>query len=152
MLCCPETREYLINYARSLIYTTAMGFPYLASIRAVYEVLSSGETEQLQQSLRNLNSHLRSLLTTLGSSSSHIELDHFPSSPIFSLRTPFPRQLAALCQEKGYIVRAIMSPTVPKGKERVRVCLHAGNTVGEIEGLVGVIGEWLAGLESRSRL
>ena len=33
MLCDPDTREYLINYARSLIYTTALGFPFLAAIR-----------------------------------------------------------------------------------------------------------------------
>lgn len=45
VLCGPETRDYLINYARSLIYTTALGFPFLASIRAAYELLSSGETE-----------------------------------------------------------------------------------------------------------
>lgn len=41
----PETRDYLINYARSLIYTTALGFPFLAGIRTAYELLSSGETE-----------------------------------------------------------------------------------------------------------
>ena len=45
VLCCPDTREYLINYARSLIYTTALGFPFLASIKTAYELLSEGETE-----------------------------------------------------------------------------------------------------------
>jgi 8-amino-7-oxononanoate synthase len=44
VLCGPETRDYLINYARSLIYTTALGYPFLASIRAAYELLSSGHT------------------------------------------------------------------------------------------------------------
>jgi 8-amino-7-oxononanoate synthase len=47
VLCGPETRDYLINYARSLIYTTALGFPFLASIRTAYELLSSGETESV---------------------------------------------------------------------------------------------------------
>lgn len=47
VLCCPDTREYLINYARSLIYTTALGFPFLASIRTAYELLSEGETEEV---------------------------------------------------------------------------------------------------------
>lgn len=46
-LCCPDTREYLINYARSLIYTTALGFPFLASIRTAYEMLAEGETEEV---------------------------------------------------------------------------------------------------------
>lgn len=50
VLCGPETRDYLINYARSLIYTTALGFPFLASIRAAYELLSSGETVSVSRS------------------------------------------------------------------------------------------------------
>jgi 8-amino-7-oxononanoate synthase len=47
VLCSTETRDYLINYARSLIYTTALGFPFLASIRTAYELLFLGETEQV---------------------------------------------------------------------------------------------------------
>ena len=47
MLCDPETKEYLINYARSLIYTTALGFPFLALIRTAYEMLAEGETEEV---------------------------------------------------------------------------------------------------------
>jgi 8-amino-7-oxononanoate synthase len=47
VLCGRETRDYLINYARSLIYTTALGFPFLASIRTAYELLSSGETDSV---------------------------------------------------------------------------------------------------------
>ena len=39
-------------------------------------------------------------------------------------------------------MRAIVPPTVPRGTERVRVCLHAGNTVEEIDALVKRIGEW----------
>lgn len=71
------------------------------------------------------------------------EVDHFPASPIVSLRTSQPRQLANFCQEKGFIVRAIMPPTIPEGKERVRVCLHAGNTEVEIDGLARTIQSWL---------
>lgn len=71
------------------------------------------------------------------------EIDHFPTSPIISLRTSQPRQLASVCQGKGFIVRAIMPPTIPDGKERVRVCLHAGNTESEIDGLVRTVQLWL---------
>lgn len=53
VLCGPETRDYLINYARSLIYTTALGFPFLASIRTSYELLSSGQTESVRLPLAN---------------------------------------------------------------------------------------------------
>ena len=38
--------------------------------------------------------------------------------------------------------RAITWPTVPKGKDRVRVCLHSGNTKEEVEGLALALVEW----------
>lgn len=44
-----------------------------------------------------------------------------------------------------------MSPTVKKGSERVRVCLHAGNTFEEIEGLVQCVKEWIEVMEKRVR-
>ncbi|KAL4872131.1 hypothetical protein BDV12DRAFT_7036 [Aspergillus spectabilis] len=151
VLCCPDTRDYLINYARSLIYTTALGFPFLASIRAAYELLAEGETEELQRKLGQLIVYFRSRLDSLSSStSSSLEVDHFSHSPIFSLRSGVPRQLASFCQQEGYTVRAIMSPTVPAGKERVRVCLHAGNTIEEIDGLIETIMMWLQQTEKKT--
>ncbi|KAL2828149.1 pyridoxal phosphate-dependent transferase [Aspergillus cavernicola] len=151
VLCCPDTRDYLVNYARTLIYTTALGFPFLASIRSAYELLVEGETEQLQCKLGQLIVYFRSRLDSLSSwSSSIIEVDHFSNSPIFSLRSRVPRQLASFCQQEGYNARAIMPPTVPTGQERVRVCLHAGNTVEEIDGLVETIEMWLDQTEKKT--
>jgi len=41
----PEVlRQYLINYARPLIYTTFMSYPSVAAIRAAYSLLVSGQT------------------------------------------------------------------------------------------------------------
>jgi len=39
-------------------------------------------------------------------------------------------------------VRPITWPTVPKGKDRVRICLHAGNTKEEVDGLIDEIMKW----------
>ena len=44
MLCTPLTREYLINYARPLIYTTFMSYPSLVAIRTVYDLMIDGGT------------------------------------------------------------------------------------------------------------
>lgn len=43
-------REYLINYARSLIYTTAMGLPTLAMIKSVYRLMADGSTAEVRNS------------------------------------------------------------------------------------------------------
>lgn len=45
------------------------------------------------------------------------------------------------------MVRAIVAPTVPVGTERVRVCLHAGNSFAEVERLVRVVEEWVKRVE-----
>lgn len=42
-----------------------------------------------------------------------------------------------------------MSPTVKKGSERVRVCLHSGNTIEELEGLVKCVRAWIELMEKR---
>lgn len=41
------------------------------------------------------------------------------------------------------MIRPIVPPTVPPGSERVRICLHAGNTTTQVDGLCRVIGQWL---------
>ncbi|OJD38107.1 8-amino-7-oxononanoate synthase [Diplodia corticola] len=158
ILCTPLTRSYLINYARPLIYTTALSHPSLASILATYTFLTAGKTAPLLTHLHTLTRHLHALLTRLISHHHHhhpggrrrplLALSPLPTttlapSPILPIFTPHPRHLAACCQRAGYTVRAIVAPTVPRGQERVRVCLHAGNTLEEVEGLVGVVGRWV---------
>lgn len=72
-------------------------------------------------------------------------------SPIIPLLTNKPRPLAAYLQKKGYLARPITWPTVPKGQDRVRICIHAGNTEVEIAGLVNVVLEWIMGQEEAQR-
>jgi 8-amino-7-oxononanoate synthase len=48
LLCSPLIRQYLINYARPLIYTTFMSYPALAAIRASYTYLQRGKTEAVR--------------------------------------------------------------------------------------------------------
>lgn len=40
-------------------------------------------------------------------------------------------------------MRPITYPTVPKGMERVRVCLHAGNSEEDVEGLAEGVRSWI---------
>lgn len=151
VLCSKIAREYLINYARTLIYTTAMSFPSLASIRASYDFMISGRTEILLGRLQYLIRLTHHLLSGVVSSLAGVHsapailalrpLDD-SVSPIIPVFTPHPRSLASHCQAQGLMVRPIVAPTVPQGTERVRVCLHAGNTQQEVERLVTAIGEW----------
>lgn len=151
VLCPPIMREYLINYARSLIYTTAMGLPTLAMIKTVYSFLKEGKTQEAQDKLWSLISYLHKRLLELPTTSFVAIPKDEPKSPIFSLCSPLPRSLADFCQKESLVVRPIVPPTVPEGGQRVRVCLHSGNTTAEIDRLVEVIGLWVTkqeGIES----
>lgn len=65
------------------------------------------------------------------------------TSPIVPLLTRSPRPLSAYLRTKGYLVRPITYPTVPRGEERIRVCLHAENTERDVDGLVEALREWV---------
>lgn len=148
MLCSDVTRQYLINYARTLIYATAMPLACLASIRVTYDFLESGRADALRSQLRDLTTYAHDLLLSISrrrqDAPGLLSLDpDAPRAPIIPLLTPLARSLAQHCQERGLTVRAIVAPTVPKGKERVRICLHAANTRVEIEKLARAVGEWV---------
>ncbi|KAL3427480.1 aminotransferase class I and II [Phlyctema vagabunda] len=149
LLCDELTRSYLINYARPLIYTTFMSFPSLAAIKAAYTLLQSGATERraekLQELIQLLYTKLQTpLLRREDAGYGLLTIPHqIPKSPIFSILSPRPKELAKWCQEAGFVVRAIVSPTVPVGTERIRVCLHAENSAEEIERLVGTMQRWV---------
>lgn len=52
----------------------------------------------------------------------------------------------ALSQEliqAGLNVKPIRFPTVPKGKERVRICLHSHNTIEQVEKLIQIAQAWI---------
>ncbi|OKL63199.1 hypothetical protein UA08_01141 [Talaromyces atroroseus] len=154
VLCDALTREYLINYARSLIYTTAMSHPALIAIRTAYELMCKGKTQSLQSNLQLNISYFRSRCDELSGTidKAILQTDYHDRSPIFSVRSRKPRELAQYCQQRGLVVRPIMAPTVPLGQERVRVCLHAGNTRQEIDRLVDAISQWATVQSERSRL
>jgi 8-amino-7-oxononanoate synthase len=67
------------------------------------------------------------------------ELQIYSESPIQAIVLPgieWGQKVAAVLRQKGYELRLILAPTVPEGKERLRICLHVYNTEEEIKGLV----------------
>ncbi|KAI3317307.1 PLP-dependent transferase [Xylariaceae sp. AK1471] len=153
VLCSPVLRLYLINYARTLIYTTAMSFPSLASINSVYDYVINGKAEkrlrQLETIIQHCHVQLQSLHQRLKPPASIL---HAPwgssSSPIIPLFTTHPKSLARHCQNSGFMIRPIVAPTVPQGQERIRICLHAANTIEQVNGLCQAIEAWLSHLRA----
>lgn len=64
-------------------------------------------------------------------------------TPILSLLTSKPRGLSTYLRERGIVARPIVFPTVDKGKERVRLCIHANNSSQEVLNMVLAIRGWV---------
>lgn len=130
-------REYLINFARSFIYTTAASFHQLAAIKMACRLFTSAEKE-----IASLKNNINLFKETLKLSSS-VEYPLIKSDSaiqcILLKSNDTARNVAAQLQSNGLDIRAILSPTVPAESERIRICLHSFNTVDEIVLLTGTI-------------
>ena len=119
-------RNYLINFARSFIFTTALPLHSLVTIRCAYKQLQDYNSQYLHE--------LISLFKEDFHTPEGIYLIESPS-PVQSLVIPGSTQaksVAAQLQAMGFDTRAIVSPSVPVGKERLRISLHMHNTKDEI--------------------
>lgn len=127
-----ELKNYLVNFARSFIYTTALP-PYQ------YQHIQTQITKSIDNENRSkLNENIRFFRNLLGNKLSVSD----KNSPIQILLTPGienAQKLANALQIEKIAVKAILSPTVPEGQERLRICLHAFNTNEEIKKLCELI-------------
>lgn len=123
VLGTPLLRESLINFATSFIYTTALPFPTLAAIKCSYDLFPSLEKER--RDIERLISHF----STPCPSETHIQS--------IAIRGNHPvKNLAQQLVADGFDVRALTSPTVRRGEERLRICLHAFNTIDSLTHLL----------------
>ncbi|RAK02115.1 8-amino-7-oxononanoate synthase [Larkinella arboricola] len=131
-------REFLINFARSFVYSTALPPHSLLAIRSVYGFLP--QCQALIQRLHTLRAYFQQQIET------HLPQTEWTSaeSPILGLVVPgndVCRATATRLQQAGFDIRPILSPTVPAGRERLRICLHAFNSENEIDRLVQTLQE-----------
>jgi 8-amino-7-oxononanoate synthase len=128
VICSADLKDFLINYSRPFIFSTALPFHSLAAIKCAYKFLPQVD---------NRRDKLRGMAKIFNESFSDVDfLKPMPSgSPIQSIvvsGNANAKALAIQLQEKGFDVRPILYPTVPKGKERIRVCLHSYNSEEEV--------------------
>lgn len=126
-------KEFLVNFARSFIYTTALP----PSTYTLIQQQCSLDFVQLQLKLQANIRLFRSNLERFNFKSderSPIQIVTFGSI----LKT---KQIAEIIQKKGIAVKPIYSPTVNKGAECIRICLHAFNSAEEIEELCTLLKE-----------
>ncbi|VXB34731.1 8-amino-7-oxononanoate synthase [Flavobacterium sp. 9AF] len=121
-----DLKEYLVNFSRSLIYTTALSPHSVATILIAYQELAISYTtiKQLEKNSEYFNTNCPYLRTPISHSS--IKSIVIPGNEKV-------KEMASYLQENGFDVKPILSPTVPEGEERLRFCLHAYNTKAQME-------------------
>ncbi|WP_424492514.1 aminotransferase class I/II-fold pyridoxal phosphate-dependent enzyme [Salinimicrobium sp. GXAS 041] len=128
-------RDYLINFARSFIYTTALPPHALATVIASYEYLqNSAEVEKLNKRIHFFQSEVQKMTfkDLFLESDSAIHCCILPGNEKV-------KAVSARLKKEGFDVKAILSPTVSPGKERLRICLHSFNSEEEISRLLFLI-------------
>jgi len=119
-------KEFLVNFCHSFIYTTALPDHSLFSIREALRFQI--ENPELRKKLHVNCSLFKKVL--------NLKENH--KSPIF---TYFPKKgedlkkMSEVLQKSNLDVLPIYSPTVRKGEERLRICMHSFNQLSDIEKL-----------------
>ncbi len=127
-----DLRDYLINFARPLIYSTALDRSTLTAIQTAYRLLP--EAREAREKLQALIARAQTQLPNRFGSRALV--GEGPIQAVVFGNVDDARAAAERGHQAGYAVRAILSPTVPEGTERIRICLHAFNSDKEFDGVL----------------
>jgi 8-amino-7-oxononanoate synthase len=121
-----KLKEFLINFSRPIIYSTALPPSAVAAISASYQIFPgmTRERDQVQTLIEIFRN--KPLRYTLLNSTTPIQVVVIPGNEEV-------KKVARLLQKHGLNIRPILYPTVPKGKERLRIVMHSFNTIKEID-------------------
>jgi len=126
-------QQYLVNFARSFIYTTGLSPHAVATVLMAYNQLEKApdQLQQLRDNIQFFNQEKvqAGLKPLFVYSKSAIQSAILPGNQNV-------KYIAQQLQEAGFDVRAILSPTVPEGQERLRFCLHSYNTHSQIQAVL----------------
>jgi 8-amino-7-oxononanoate synthase len=126
--------EYLVNSARSFIYTTALPAAVIAADIAALRLCLAGETrgEELLRRAAAFREALRERGWTVGGESQIVPVVVGESARAVALS----KSLAA----RGFLALPVRPPTVPEGSARLRFSLTAAHTDRQIAGVVEALG------------
>ena len=123
-------KQYLINFSRSFIYTTGPPKPLVTQLGRQLETMMKKDTS----SIFELKSQF------LNSLSSYYQYITGPYGAVVGLITADKTQnIESALMDDNLFVKAILSPTVKRGMERIRICFHDFNTKNEIDSLLFIL-------------
>lgn len=136
-VCCGrDVKDFLVNHARTFIFSTATP-PYMAhQIRAALN---------LSRSFRDRREHLQRISVALRSALSVAGVDYGSSAtqivPVILGSNEAALHAASALQSAGFAVKAIRPPTVPSGAARIRLSLTSEISLTDVHRLAQLLGE-----------
>jgi 8-amino-7-oxononanoate synthase len=126
--------DYILQRARSYIFTTALPPAVAAATRAALRILQQEPWRRAR--LQALIARFRSGAAAAGIT---VADSRTPIQPLILGDAALCLRASSALRDAGYWVSAIRPPTVPPGTERLRITLSAAHTEAEVDGLVAAL-------------
>ncbi|MCT4710830.1 8-amino-7-oxononanoate synthase [Enterobacteriaceae bacterium H11S18] len=140
VLCSEKAADYLLQFARHLIYSTAMPPAQATALSAALNVVRKGD--ELRSRLRENIARFRACAAQL---SFKLIESQTAIQPLIVGENARTLRLAASMRERGFWLTAIRPPTVPAGSARLRITLTADHTSRDIETLLEALDDEIRG-------
>ncbi|MFN2261689.1 MAG: aminotransferase class I/II-fold pyridoxal phosphate-dependent enzyme [Psychroflexus sp.] len=139
-----ELKDFMINFAKSFIYTTALSSQNTAHNWAAHIFLENQNDDF--ETLQNNILFFKEIVIKLKLQNYFIESDSAIQSCVIGGNVKV-KNISNQLEMKAFDVRAILSPTVPKGEERLRFCLHSYNSKTEIESVLEILSKLISEIQ-----
>ncbi|EOS96382.1 8-amino-7-oxononanoate synthase [Erwinia tracheiphila] len=134
VLCSEETADYLLQFARHLIYSTAMPPAQVCALQTALSCIQQGDElrQRLRQNIRLFREGAGQLGMTVAPSTTAIQ-------PLIIGDEQRAMTLAESLRQRGFWLTAIRPPTVSPGTARLRITLNACHQPEDIHHLLEVL-------------
>jgi len=139
-------KTYLINFCRTFIYTTAPPLSTAWATHQAYLRLEAADAARVD--LKNIIAYFQGKSQSLDVNAAQWLQSSSPIQGLIVKGNKRAKDLANLLQNHGFAIKAILSPTVAQGQERLRISLHSFNTTAQIDALLTLITDGLTQLDA----
>ncbi len=137
--------EYLIQRARSWVFSTAPPPAVAAAARASLRIVAGPEGDGRRRALFAAIARFRAGCARAGIA---LDASETPIQPLRLGDETRALQLSRFLLERGHWVAAIRPPTVPRGTARLRITFSAAHTAAQVDALVETLAEGLRELDT----
>lgn len=130
-----ELRDFLIDHARSFIYSTAPSFPALSALRTTFHYVP--HLHKARKALFEKAEHFQKKATEFGLP--FLSEAKGPVQGVFVEGNEAVQRIDRELLDQGYAVKGVRKPTVPEGSERIRSMVHADTPDEVISDVLGII-------------